>query len=129
MRNHWIKKYQEKGFRWWNVEFLANGLYLLKPRRVELVNKACLDSLSDTMTLVFFNASKDKDLSSFINNCRQGMTAYARLRHYQGIFPIAVELEHYELTCLTYRSVFMGPNPDTIKFAFDFGFLRKYTMA
>lgn len=108
---------------------MANGLYLLKPRRVELVDKTCLEYLSGTMTLVFFNVSKDKDLSSFINTCRQGMTAYARLRHYEGLFPIAIELENYELTCLTYRSIFLGPDPDAIRFAFDFGFLRKYTMA
>lgn len=129
MKNHWIKKHQEKGFKWWNIEFLANGLYLLKPRRVELVDKSCLEYLSGTMALVFFNVSKDKDLSCFISNCQQGMVAYARLRHYEGVFPIAIELENYELTCLAYRSIFMGPDPDTIKFTFDFGFLRKYTMA
>lgn len=38
MKNHWIQVYEKKNKKIWTVEFSENGIFSLKPRRVQVVD-------------------------------------------------------------------------------------------
>jgi hypothetical protein len=129
MKNHWIKLHQAKKLRWWSAEFQDNGIRILKPRRVEVLDETPLGLSKGQLCFMFSNIGiNDKELLDFLNFCaKHGMAGgYSCLRRFQGVFPIAIELESYEFVHLNFRSVKAGPTVDTVRFKFDFGLSRKH---
>lgn len=104
-------------------------MFLLKPRRIAIPDLLVLTASSSKITLLFESVSvHDHELLNFFNDCaKQDMgTINCHLRQFQGIFPVAFQLVHYELTDLRFRSV-TAVFPSSINFNFEFKNLRKYT--
>ena len=118
MKNHWIEQYRKKKAKFWTAEFVRNGVFVLKPRRVGVAKTPnyCKILFIDSMF-----AQQDHELMDFLTEChQQGMSSmYARLRFYQGLLA-KTELENFELTDLKYFQIGMGITPDDIKFEFSY---------
>lgn len=124
MKNHWIEQYRKKKMKFWTAEFARNGIFVLKPRRVDVFKT------SSYCKILFINsmfALQDIELMDFLTECHQrGMsTMYARLRVYKGL-ESPQELENLELTDLKYSQLGMGMTPDDIKFEFSYKHETRY---
>ena len=53
---------------------------------------------------------------------------YARLRMYEGVHPVCVEIENYELTDLKYVSVGGGWVSNDVHFEFTCNHIRQYVI-
>lgn len=112
-------------------------MFLLKPRRVCVPKKVIKtlnagDSNSPTnITVEFPSPSQgDAELVSFLKSARTGMSSmYARLRLMEGVFPVAVELENYELTGLSYKRLTGGWAVTNITFEFVTRHIRQYVIS
>ena len=136
MKNHWINIYERKQNRWWNAEFSRNGMFLLKPRIVRLPRSTRKlmcgdDDILNTIKLIFpANSTTVKEIISFTKSAKQGMTnMYARLRMYEGVHPVCVEIENYELTDLKYVSVGGGWVSNDVHFEFTCNHIRQYVIS
>lgn len=132
MKNHWIQVYEKKNKKIWTAEFSENGIFSLKPRRVQVVDHneslGILGLNYGVVSIVFKDAmlaSNDKELMNFLSDAhRHNMTGYvSRLKMYQGL---SGELEQYELTGLSYNSMGSGDTIDDIKLTFRFKYLRHF---
>lgn len=126
MKNYWIRLYEDKRKKIWTVEFSKNGIYSLKPRRVEFFDHHVLACSKGQISVIFKDAmfaSNDKELMDFLSNSNyHGITGgVSRLRIYQGI---EGELENYELTGLSYDNISSGPSFDDIKYTYSFKNIR-----
>lgn len=134
VRNHWIKLYERKQNRWWSVEFSRNGMFLLKPRRVKVANAKRIfgNGHSNTFTDIKIRFTldcglNDKELSNFLSEAHNSMSnIYSRFRLNEGVFPVCVEIDNYELTGLSHNGVWGSITSTDVVFSFSFKHLRKY---
>lgn len=127
MRNHWLKLHEQKKRRFWTSEFSKNGLFILKPRRVEVIDSYSLGLLGSTSGSIELNykgmmSNGDAEFIDFLTEMRKSMRGWlARLRFYSGLLN---ELEYYELTDLKHISIGMGNSIEDIRVEFSYGNLR-----
>lgn len=134
VRNHWIKLYERKQNRWWSVEFSRNGMFLLKSRRVRvpqakhILGNGHSNICTDIKIRFALNkGSRDTELTSFLMEANTSMSnIYSRLRLNEGVFPVCVEVENYELTGLKHNGVWGSIISTDVVFSFSFKHLRKY---
>jgi hypothetical protein len=123
-RNHWLKLHEQKRYIW-TAEFSHNAIYVLKPRKLDVLDaKNSLNSSIGTVKLNFrggMTTTTDKELVDFLVESRKGMKNWlGRLRLFSGF----EELRYYELSDLTFRNVAVGLSLDDIKVSFDYGNLK-----
>lgn len=127
MKNHWIDLYERKKNRWLTIEFMRNGMFLLKPRRGK-VQSGVLGPDSDVKTeisvILQFDPA-DNELLNFVNEAQQSMSnIYSHVRLMQGIYPVLIEVENYELTALTYGNILPAGKFTLVNFIFYFEHMR-----
>lgn len=129
MRNHWLKLHEQKQKRYWTAEFAKNGMFILRQRRVEIIDpKTSLQGPTGSVSLIFRGAGgnvNDTEFLSFISQSTRGMANwYTRLRHCEGL---SDEIEFYVLSDLSL------PAPKTfglistdVEFIFDYADKRHF---
>lgn len=135
MKNHWLKRHENKKRKIWTAEFSRNAIYSLRPRRVDVFDAkyslGYLGQTSGTVAVSFLGAmfaTGDMELMTFLSDSHhKGMSGQiCTLRQYQGI---SVEIENYELSTLDYGAMGMGHAVDDIKFTFGYRQLRHFHVA
>jgi hypothetical protein len=129
MKNHWLRIHEQKKRRFWTAEFSRNGLFVLRPRKVEVIDPkhtlGCFGATSGTAEIHFNGAmmnATDNELLDFLSETRKGMKNWmSRLRLYANL---TSELEYFELTNLNYNNISVGKSIDDISFKFDYKSLR-----
>jgi hypothetical protein len=122
--NYWLKlRSQKQGF--WTVEFSKHSIYLLKPRRLEVLNskEAFYPTSSQNQIKISFSGgssnSNDKELLDLLMNARKGMGGWlARLRRFSYSF---VEKGYHECFDLSFGSIITGSNLEDVELWFDYG--------
>lgn len=118
-KNHWLQVHEEKTSRFWTAEFLGTTKYFLKPRRVKLQDFK--KSVQGEAIIVFEGAmtnSTDFELLDFLNYARQNMLGWRA--HFRAYLKL-LELEHFEIQKMSYRSIGIGPKIDDVKLELDYG--------
>ncbi len=131
MRNHWLKLHEQKKNRFWTAEFSKNGIYMLKPRRVGVLDRlGYLGATSGVAAIVFKEAmikTNDTELVDFLTESRQSMAAWlGRLRLYASL---TNELEYFEVGDLTYGNIAVADSIEDIKFVFGYNQLKHFHCA
>lgn len=134
MKNHWLKIHEQKKRRFWTAEFSKNGLFVMKPRRVEVIDPkyrlGYMGATSGHVAIVFKGGMtniNDIELVDFLQEARKGMSGLlARLRQYQGL---SNELEYYELSDLSYRQIGVAIEVEDLKFEVNYSRLRRFHVA
>ena len=130
MKNHWLQLYEKKKRKIWTAEFSTNGVFVLKPRTVNIIDpKYSLGILGQnhgSVSVIFKDAMLavgDRELLNFLSEAhRYGLSGYSScLRMYQGLS----EVENYQLSGLSYSGI-TGIQVDDIKFNFDFKHVRHF---
>ena len=128
MKNHWIEIHQRKGQSWWTAEFHNYSSLVLPARVAELVDDRPLRCGCGQIHLTFNVHGADKQLFQFLAGAKASKMSsyYASLHRYQGVFPVAIELENYELFDLSFQSL-CAITVTSIVLVFDFGTATHYT--
>lgn len=129
MKNHWLKVHEQKK-RFWTAEFTKNGTYVLRPRRVDVINaKYTLGFMGVTTGIATLNfkggmiANNDKELVDFMIDSRKSMKGWlSRLRQYAGI---SNEVKYYELTDLRFDNIGVGIDIEDIQLSFHYDHLKQ----
>jgi hypothetical protein len=131
MKNHWLKVHRKKNNGFWTAEFIENGLFVLNPRKIELLNaKSSFTSIGlgvGKVGIIFKNAAlgtSDMELFNFLGIAKHRMHYWeAKIRNYKGF---AQEQEFFELKNLVFDSVSMGIYVDDIKVVFEYHSIRHF---
>jgi hypothetical protein len=129
MKNHWLKVHEQKK-NFWTVEFTKNGIFILKPRRVGVINpRLSFGFMGATSGVTILNfkggmvANNDKELIDFLIESRKSMKNWlSRIRQYAGM---SKEIKYYELTGLHFDNIGMGIDIEDIKLSFHFDNLKQ----
>lgn len=121
MKNYWLK-IREKKNQLWTAEFSRNGIFVLKPRRIELLSTRSAMTTTGNVTVTFKDAmisSNDQELNNFLSESRLSTQGWiARLRLYSNFIN---ELEQYEMSMIRYVSIDAGKKSlQDICFTFHF---------
>lgn len=124
MRNHWLKLREQKNHIW-TAEFSKNGMYILRPRAVDVLDaRGSLSSISGTARVNFRGGvtTTEPELVDFMIDSRKGMRYWlSRLRLYSGLMN---ELRYYELSGLKFNSIGVGLSFEDMVLSFDFDDVR-----
>jgi len=109
-------------------------MFLLKPRRVkipqakQILGNGHSNICTDIKIRFAVNKGcRDTELTSFLAEANVSMSnIYSRLRLNEGVFPVCVEVENYELTGLRHNGVWGSITSTDVVFSFSFKHLRKY---
>jgi hypothetical protein len=135
MKNHWIKISNLKKSKFHTVEFLHNGIFVLKPRKVEVIKNPKFNNnqlKNDSLTLLFKNVfslnNNDFEMVNFLSSVKDKISDWlCKLRNYQfskNDNNIINELNCFEFNKLNYNSLVNGNSIEDVKLTFNYEELK-----